>query len=473
MSFDPPTQTTSGERLLLAEGRLAALMEHSEDAVFTTDTGGCVTTWSRAAEALFGWDDAAARGRPVGFLLGEAEHSDAEAEVASLVQRVLSGTGTVVIETACTASTPSSSALEARLTAVRAPSGQLLEILVVVRPAPGPKLRAEPSIGPRTRASSTPETADAVERQFRDLTRELDAVHWEVAARDPEGRASARFPSAALHAVSLLGYPPRCWHAEPEFRRGIIHPADRAAVAEWTQQALREGWDYKLEYRAISADGRLVWLADFAHAVHPLDGGSAYLRGLTAEAPKRAGEPEQTLLAGGCLARGTRLGGGETSPVGERGHSPSTAHILLIDDNDDCRETLQDLMELWGYRVETAEDGPTGLRRALTGCPTVALIEVELPGIDGYELVRQVRAAEEEIARTCLKSMHGMRSPRAAAGHARSFLIALTSGGQPEESRRAAEAGFDAHLVKPLAPRELRRLLQGCAPMASRPESAA
>jgi CheY-like chemotaxis protein len=103
-------------------------------------------------------------------------------------------------------------------------------------------------------------------------------------------------------------------------------------------------------------------------------------------------------------------------------------HILLIEDNPDGRETLQALLELLGHRVEAAADGTEGVAKALTGRPEIIVTDIGLPGLDGYQVARQLRAA---LGRSV-------------------FLIALTAYGQPEDRRLAAEAGFDVFLVKPV-----------------------
>jgi signal transduction histidine kinase/CheY-like chemotaxis protein len=113
-------------------------------------------------------------------------------------------------------------------------------------------------------------------------------------------------------------------------------------------------------------------------------------------------------------------------------------HILVIEDNQDGRESLRDLLEIWGYRVDLAEDGPAGLERALAAPPDVALIDIGLPGFDGNEVARRIRA-----------SLNG-HSP---------CLIAMTGYGQPEDRGRAMEAGFNTYLVKPVDPETLSRLL--------------
>jgi two-component system, sensor histidine kinase len=111
--------------------------------------------------------------------------------------------------------------------------------------------------------------------------------------------------------------------------------------------------------------------------------------------------------------------------------------VLLIEDNTDAREALRVLLELDGYDVAAAGDGPEGLDIARGKTPAVALIDIGLPGIDGYEVARRLRQ---------------LPGPRP-------FLVALTGYSDPEDRRRAEEAGFDAHVVKPVDPDELTRLL--------------
>jgi len=126
---------------------------------------------------------------------------------------------------------------------------------------------------------------------------------------------------------------------------------------------------------------------------------------------------------------------------------PSTlgTRVVIVEDNADARETLQELLELWGHQVEVADTGAEGVRRALDTHPDAALIDIGLPELDGYEVARRIRAAE--VGR--------------GAGSRVVYLVALSGYGQPEDRRRAEEAGFDAYLVKPLEPAELERLLEG------------
>src|SRR5262249_19974767 len=94
--------------------------------------------------------------------------------------------------------------------------------------------------------------------------------------------------------------------------------------------------------------------------------------------------------------------------------------ILLVEDNEDARDALRALLEVSGHRVEVAADGPSGIELARQVRPDVTLVDIGLPGIDGYEVARTLRAERGDALR----------------------LVALTGYGQPEDRRRALDAGF-------------------------------
>ncbi|HEX2573747.1 MAG TPA: ATP-binding protein [Polyangia bacterium] len=123
------------------------------------------------------------------------------------------------------------------------------------------------------------------------------------------------------------------------------------------------------------------------------------------------------------------------SPAGGPGRPGR--HVLLIDDNEDIRSTLGALLELTGHQVSLACDGHEGLERLVHERPDVALVDVGLPGIDGYELARRARAAVGSAV----------------------VLIAVTGYGQDEDRRQALAAGFDLHMTKPVNPDHLLRAL--------------
>jgi CheY-like chemotaxis protein len=116
--------------------------------------------------------------------------------------------------------------------------------------------------------------------------------------------------------------------------------------------------------------------------------------------------------------------------------------VLVVEDNRDSRESLRLLLELWGCDVEATAEGNQAVPLAKARRPDLALIDIGLPGLDGYEVARQLRS---ELGRDVL-------------------LVAVTGYGGPQDRRLSAEAGFDLHLVKPLDPESLRDLLAPITP---------
>jgi CheY-like chemotaxis protein len=133
------------------------------------------------------------------------------------------------------------------------------------------------------------------------------------------------------------------------------------------------------------------------------------------------------------------------APARARTEEAGKPKVLLIEDNDDGREMMATMLASFGYPVLQAGDGLEGVRVACAERPDVALVDIGLPGIDGYEVARRLR---QEAA------THGIR------------LIALTGYGLAEDQRRVLEAGFDLHLVKPV---ELNALLEQLADPALHP----
>jgi len=140
-------------------------------------------------------------------------------------------------------------------------------------------------------------------------------------------------------------------------------------------------------------------------------------------------------------------GAGTDAAVGQRpGPSEEVAspppgrarRVLIVEDQTDGAEMLATLLGYWGHRVEVVPDGVRALETVEANPPEVILMDLGLPRMDGYEVARRIRAR------------HGDGSP---------VLIALTGYGQEEARRRSSEAGFDLHLVKPVNPDELSRLL--------------
>ncbi len=114
--------------------------------------------------------------------------------------------------------------------------------------------------------------------------------------------------------------------------------------------------------------------------------------------------------------------------------------ILIVDDNIDSAETLAELLRLDGHEVSTAYNGLAGLEAARRSRPAIVILDIGLPGIDGYELARTLRRE------------HGS-APRIAA---------LSGHGQPEDQARSIVAGCDVHFVKPPDLEALFRFVGRC-----------
>src|SRR6185437_6942607 len=114
--------------------------------------------------------------------------------------------------------------------------------------------------------------------------------------------------------------------------------------------------------------------------------------------------------------------------------------VLVADDNQDAADSLAMLLRLAGHEVRVATNGRAALALASAFRPSAALLDIGMPGLNGYEVARAVRA--EPWGRD-------MR------------LIALTGWGQDEDKRQARAAGFDHHLTKPVGYEHLRELLGG------------
>jgi CheY-like chemotaxis protein len=112
--------------------------------------------------------------------------------------------------------------------------------------------------------------------------------------------------------------------------------------------------------------------------------------------------------------------------------------VLVVEDHADTSQTMAVLLRLAGYAVESVSDGVAALAAARANPPDVVLLDIGLPGMDGWQLAR---------------SLIQQPAPK------RPLLVAVTGYGQEDDRRRSQEAGIDLHLVKPVDPVYLRQLL--------------
>ncbi len=118
------------------------------------------------------------------------------------------------------------------------------------------------------------------------------------------------------------------------------------------------------------------------------------------------------------------------------GHPPSK-RVLVVDDNEDAADSLATLLDVMGYEVRTAYDGPQAIEAADEFQPSVALLDIGLPRLSGYDIARHVRQKRG----------------------AEVLLVAITGWGQEDDRRRAREAGFDHHFTKPADFDQLLKLI--------------
>jgi CheY-like chemotaxis protein len=136
------------------------------------------------------------------------------------------------------------------------------------------------------------------------------------------------------------------------------------------------------------------------------------------------------------VPRETRAGDGRRAEELSLRKPRARLRMLVVDDNVDAAESLRDFFVLLGHDVLVAHDAPGALRLVAECPPELALLDIGLPGMDGYELARQLRVVAPDA-----------------------YLIAATGYGQETDRRAAREAGFDRHLVKPLSVDELETLV--------------
>ena len=123
--------------------------------------------------------------------------------------------------------------------------------------------------------------------------------------------------------------------------------------------------------------------------------------------------------------------------------APHTRHrihnVLVVDDSADAAQSLVELLTRWGYHVTVAHDGPAALAATQDTLPDIALLDIDLPAMDGYELAAHLRFQPgcEELP-----------------------IVAITGAATPEEVRQSFARGFAAHLSKPVSASVLRELLR-------------
>src|SRR6266446_6131526 len=449
----------------MAQARLAAIVQSSDDAIVSKTLDGEIMSWNAAATRMFGYAPEEVIGRSITIIIPKDRLNEEAHTLASIRQ----GKAIEHFRTVRLRKDQTPILISLTVSPIRNATGQIIGASKIAR-----------DITAQVEGEGDREILLARERAARREAESANRAKDEFLAmlghelRNPLGAISN-----AAHVLERLGQPGDATAAI----RGIIgrqtahlarltddlldigrvmvgkvvldmKPVDLREVAERAIGGLREGG--RIERHTVSFDGAPAWVDADTTRIEQIvtnlvtnalkytpPGGSIKVR-VTRKGRDAALSVEDDGLgiAPELLPRIFDLFVQGQPPAGEAEDRDAPAEaarrILIVEDNDDAREMLRTLLELRRHTVREAIDGPSGIQAALQFQPDIALIDVGLPGLDGYEVARRLRASE---------------------GAKRMRLIALTGYGLPADALRAREAGFDAHFVKPVHPDQLAEIL--------------
>ena len=487
-----------------SRGLLAAIVEASDDAVVSKTVEGIITSWNAGAERIFGYRAEEAVGRPIELIVP----SDRLEEEHGILARIRRGERIDHFETVRRTKDGRLLDISLTISPVKDGSGRIIGASKIARDITERK-RAEAEreestrrkdefiailahelrnpLAPirnaarylKQRGSSDPNLRrpiDMVERQVAQMSRLIDdlldvsRISRGTLDLRRERVACAEIVEAAVDAcrdeVQAKGQ-----HLRVRLPRGPVElEADRERLVQVLSNLIGNaakytptGGDIDVAVDVVSAatlaisvrdngigipPGKLTEIFDlFARVEHSLERQGGLGIGLTLVR-------QLVELHGGTIeARSEGVGHGSEfivrlpvvvatvdapAAVAEPGHAGPPLRILVADDNQDAAESLMLLLQMGGHEVHAVFDGDAAISAIEELRPDVALLDIGMPGANGYEVARRVRehAWGEQV-----------------------HLVALTGWSQPADKRRAEEAGFDAHLVKPVPPEALDRLL--------------
>jgi PAS domain S-box-containing protein len=489
---------TEARRAREARLRLAAIVESSDDAIIGKSLDGTITSWNRGAERLYGYRAEEIVGRPLSLLV-PPEHPD---ELPALMERVRRGEYIEHFETERVRKDGSRVEVSLSISPIRDARGAIIGASKIARDITARRqeerrkneflaLLAHELRGPlaplrnglelmKLAGDDRPAAEEAravMERQLQHMVRLVDDL-LDV-SRISRGKLQLRKERLTLeevlrHALEVCGQTVREHHRltvslpdEP-----LLVDADRTRLAQVLCNLLNNAAKYSDRGSSISLtverDGgeAVIRVKDAGVGIPPdmlarvfdlftqvdrsLEKSQGGL-GVGLSIVKRLVE----LHGGNVEARSEGYGKGSEFVVrlpvlrsvvpaqadgagSPQARAPSRRRILVVDDNVDSARSLAMILRLMGSEVRAAHNGEEGLAAAEEFRPDLILMDIGMPRLNGYDAARRIRQQPWGRAMT---------------------LVALTGWGQEEDRRRSQEAGFDGHLVKPIEPAALERLL--------------
>jgi PAS domain S-box-containing protein len=227
------------------------------------------------------------------------------------------------------------------------------------------------------REQATREAAEEAQVRYHNLVHGVDAIVWEADA------ATFRFTFVSKQAEAMLGYPVDRWLEEPDFWVNLIHPDDRQQAVELCHRATVAGRDHDLEYRAVAADGRDVWLHDRVFFLRDSEGAPQQLCGLMVDVTerKRAEEETASLLASEKAARAQAEESAELVRRLQVIIDMSLMHLSLSELLSEMLGRVRELLGADGTAVLLLEEDGRGLSpSASVGLPDDVVSELGLAG---------------------------------------------------------------------------------------------
>jgi len=488
---------------------LAAIVESSDDAIITKDLNGVITSWNKSAERLFGYAAHEVIGRPVTILIPP----DRLDEETAILDRLRRGQRLDHFETVRVCKDGTKLDISLTISPVLGDAGRIIAISKIARDITEQK-RAQEALREQDRRKD-----EFLAMLAHELRSPLAPIHNAVQLLLRSGGGDGKTIASATevlqrqvgHIVRLVDDlldVNRISRGRIQLRKAWTNLATIVTLAVESARAACEGMGHDL---TVTVPARPIWLdADPSRLAQVLGnllnnackftdrGGRVGLAieqegqqavilvrdsgiGIAADqlphvfdmfmqvdtplARSRGGlglgltlVKRLVELHGGTVeARSAGIGHGSefvvrlpvaesvppTPPTDVQPVVAARRRILIVDDNRDSADSLAMLMKLAGHDVHTAHDGLEAVDKAAALQPGLILLDIGLPGINGYEAARRIRRNQQQPALT---------------------LVALTGWSREEDRRRSAEAGFDAHLAKPVDLDELTRLLANAAP---------